>query len=196
MIIENIKEKTMNTIIVEMKKQLMENKEFVLDEDKLLRKLNSLNSYKNALSQCKLIEFDICKNYSNGSDRIMICVLFRKEEYSTLYRTNIHYSIKEGLPIEYLKTLISDIINDDKIPCNPWLTDIDFIEELPKAQQDKINKVIELAGDLICTNNQCPDMINYKILSEEGIKISAGEKDSFGWLSAKLLTEKGTICIG
>lgn len=196
--IENIKEMTIEEIILEMKDQLLKNDIFKLNEDKLMSKLDKIKTYYNAnydiIKNAKSIIFNIYRDYSNGTDKITILVRIRKE-YATIAQFKIYYNISYKLPIKYLKALIQNVVNDDNIPCHPYLTDTDFIESLSKKQVDKINRVRKLAEELIYTE-QCPDSNNYHQLLKAGINIKAGEKDSFGWITAVLLTEKGSILLG
>ena len=67
---------------------------------------------------------------------------------------------------------------------------------LPKKQQNKIDNLRYLITDILCCNYATPDYNNIIILENNDIKVTEGERDSFGWLTAVLHLKKGKILLG
>lgn len=67
-----------------------------------------------------------------------------------------------------------------------------YEEDLPII----IQKAIELACDNLITSSGGCNWSNMEILKRHGFKVTAGEKDSFGWLTGLIHTSKGTIMYG
>ena len=60
----------------------------------------------------------------------------------------------------------------------------------------KVSKAVELACEHLITPNGGNNIINIKILKDNGFNVYAGERDSFGWLSGCIETRKGIIVYG
>ena len=59
-----------------------------------------------------------------------------------------------------------------------------------------VQQVIGLADGLLITNTGQCNWSNIEVLKRSGFNVTAGEQDSFGWLTGVIHTKKGTIQYG
>lgn len=74
------------------------------------------------------------------------------------------------------------------IPEQEWLTDGSF-DEFPKEVQELVNAACE---ELIDSRGQC----DLTVARKHGVRVTCGERDSFGWLSGVIHTSKGQVVYG
>ena len=92
---------------------------------------------------------------------------------------------------ELIQTL-NEIETSTEIKHNQWLTDGVEDELHPLIQ-----KAINLAENTLITNSGSCNYNNISTINKTTkFKISAGEQDSFGWLTGKIHTSKGFIVYG
>ena len=60
----------------------------------------------------------------------------------------------------------------------------------------KINKILELCNELLINDSGKCDWKNIEILNKNGYYVGPGERDSFGWLTGVVYTDKGSIVYG
>ena len=59
-----------------------------------------------------------------------------------------------------------------------------------------LEEVESLACDFLINSNGTPNFKNHRLMKEAGYPVSAGETDSFGWLTGLIRTKKGMVCYG
>ena len=186
------KDMEIDDIISSIIPKLIKESIFKLNEDKLKNKLKKLYKCKEVLKETKFLEAYVSRDYSGGTDKLIISFKFKKNEYSTIYRSIVYYNITKKLPIEYINKLIQSIQDDDSITKSEWISDKDY----EPTQQKKINKLKDILTEILSCGTRIPDYTNLSILKENGIEITKGDYDSFGWLTAVLHLEKGKILLG
>ena len=71
---------------------------------------------------------------------------------------------------------------------------------LPSEDEDAdevLDQVLDLADELLITNNGQPNYSEFPILNRYGYRVFAGERDSFGWLTGCIQKGNGpTIVFG
>ena len=60
----------------------------------------------------------------------------------------------------------------------------------------KLNKILCLLNELLIDGSGKCDWKNIEILGNNGYYVGPGERDSFGWLTGVVYTEKGRIVYG
>ena len=185
---------SMDDIISSIIPKLIKESQFKLNKDKLKRKLQILHKRGNVLLKAKFVRVCVYRDFCNGTDSLIISIRFNSNKYSssTIYKSDIYYNTRKELPIEYIKKLIKDIEDDDLIEQTEWLDN----NKYNKKQQNKIDKLSILITEILSCNITIPDVTNLNILDKNGIKITRGDYDSFGWLTAVLHLEKGKILLG
>ena len=185
---------SMDDIISSIIPKLIKESQFKLNRDKLKKKLQILHKRDDVLLKAKFIRVCVYRDFCNGTDSLIISIRFNSNKYSssTIYKSDIYYNTRKELPIEYIKKLIKDIEDDDLIEQAEWLDS----NKYEKKQQNKIDKLSILITEILSCNITIPDVTNLNILDKNGIKITRGDYDSFGWLTAVLHLEKGKILIG
>lgn len=187
------KEITIDEIISELSFRLFKESKFKLNKDKLKQKLQELHKYSSIIHETDYIESYVYRTFISGTDSLKISIRFMNGiSQKTIYISSIYYSTRNKLPIKYIKKLIESIENDDNIKECEWLTDYKY----DKKQQNKIDNLRYLITDILCCNYATPDYINIIILENNDIKVTEGERDSFGWLTAVLHLKKGKILLG
>ena len=186
---------SMDDIISSIIPKLIKESKFRLNEDKLRNKLKKLNKCKEVLKEAKFLEAHMYRDYSGGTDKLLISFSLKRNEYSTIiYRSVIYYNINRHLPIKYIKELIQSIEDDDKIIKQEWLGTAPY--SLDKNQKKKVDKLRDILTEILSCGIRVPEYVNLSILDKNGIKITRGDHDSFGWLTAVLHLEKGKILLG
>ena len=185
---------SMDDIISSIIPKLIKESKFKLNRDKLKKKLQILHKRDCVLLKAKFVRGCVYRDFCNGTDSIITSIRFNSNKYSSssIYRSDIYYNTRKELPIAYIKKLIKDIEDDDLIEQTEWLDD----NKYNKKQQNKIDKLSILITEILSCNITIPDVTNLNILDKNGIKITRGDYDSFGWLTAVLHLEKGKILIG
>lgn len=187
------KDMTIDDIILSIIPILMKESKFRLNRDKLKQKLQKLHKYNPIIRETDYIEAHVYRTFISGTDSLIISIRFMKgASQKTIYRSSIYYNTRNKLPIKYIKKLIESIENDDNIKECEWLTDYKY----DKKQQNKIDNLRYLITDILCCNYTTPDYNNIIILENNDIKVTEGERDSFGWLTAVLHLKKGKILLG
>lgn len=174
--------------------KLIKESKFRLNKDKLRNKLKKLNKCEEVLKETKFLEAHMYRDYSGGTDKLLISFSFKRNEYSTIYRSVIYYNINRHLPIKYIKELIQSIEDDDKIIKQEWLGTVPY--SLDKNQKKKVDKLCGILTEILSSGIRVPEYTNLSILDKNGIKITRGDHDSFGWLTAVLHLEKGKLVLG
>lgn len=72
----------------------------------------------------------------------------------------------------------------------------DRIEDYPVGAPALIQQIKSLAADLLITAQGRPHADRIEILKRQGFPVTAGERDSFGWLSGVIHTTNGKIVFG
>lgn len=90
-------------------------------------------------------------------------------------------------------TLIDELrqLEQSDLPQRTYLTDGD-----PDALDSRISAIVDLADIMLITNSGGCDWTNIEALRNAGFNVTAGERDSFGWLSGVIHTSKGRIVYG
>lgn len=185
---------TIDDIISSIIPKLIKESKFRLNEDKLRNKLKKLKKCEEVLKETKFLEAHMYRDYSGGTDKLLISFSFKRNEYSTIYRSVIYYNINRHLPIKYIKELIQSIEDDDKIIKQEWLGTAPY--SLDKNQKKKVDKLCDILTEILSCGIRVPEYVNLSILDKNGIKITRGDHDSFGWLTAVLHLEKGKLILG
>lgn len=89
--------------------------------------------------------------------------------------------------IESLKAIESD----ESIQKSEFLTDGD-----PENLNQLVQNAVGLACENLIDNSGHCNWKNIKELDKNGFNVSAGEQDSFGWLTGVIHTAKGKIVYG
>ena len=72
-----------------------------------------------------------------------------------------------------------------------YLTDGEYDELHPLVQN-----VVDLADGELITNQGACNWTAHELLKDAGFPVTCGERDSFGWLSGVIHTQKGMIVYG
>jgi hypothetical protein len=92
-----------------------------------------------------------------------------------------------------LKTLESWKFSSNKKYLNDYKCKSKFKESLIKY---KLNKILCLLDELLINGSGKCDWANISILNNNGYYVGPGERDSFGWLTGVVYTDKGCIVYG
>ena len=90
--------------------------------------------------------------------------------------------------MEKLLNALRAIEKVDYIKTKMYLTDGD-----PK---ELVKEAVKLANEFLITGGGKPDFDNINVIRENGFDVFPGEKDSFGWLTGCIKTDKGIVVFG
>lgn len=85
----------------------------------------------------------------------------------------------------------SEVPNNEEAGGSPYLTDGEPDDPHPLVQEASSE-----ASMVLITNSGQPDFSAHRALLKEGFRVTAGETDSFGWLTGCIHTSKGIIVYG
>jgi len=90
-----------------------------------------------------------------------------------------------------LELLIKNLkeLEESDVEYKVYLTDAD-------PQIPLVAKIVELAESELITVGGSPKFFAHFALENAGFRVTAGEKDSFGWLTGVIHTNKGMIVYG
>lgn len=90
--------------------------------------------------------------------------------------------------IDRFNDLVNEIERCNEIPVESYITN-----GHPDEKHKLIQECVSLASDLFINDNGTP---NYRNITGTNYRITAGEQDSFGWLSGVITCSKGKIVFG
>lgn len=87
--------------------------------------------------------------------------------------------------------VLKKIETDNSIEYKSYLTDGFEYDYHPLVRE-----AVRLAEDELIDDSGHPDGSAKELLLKEGFQVLPGERDSFGWLTGRIITKKGTIIFG